>query len=133
KGQEPFSIQWKKDGHVLLNETNALLVVQNTQTNSEGAYTVLVTNLFGAVSSRTADLVLAAPPAITDISPHQAALPGLTLTLSVAATGFQPLSFQWRKAGVSLNGKTNANLRLPSIEAADAGAYQVTISNRFGL
>jgi hypothetical protein len=46
-----------------------------------------------------------------------------------AASGLGPLRYQWQRGGIDLPGQTNASLSLPSVQPADAGAYQVVVSN----
>lgn len=57
---------------------------------------------------------------------------GNTVTLSVAATGTPPFTYQWRKAGSDLAGKTSAELVFSSITVDDAGTYDVVVSNAYG-
>jgi regulation of enolase protein 1 (concanavalin A-like superfamily) len=77
-------------------------------------------------------------PYITAHPQDQAIVEGANVTLSVAATGTAPLTFQWRKAGVALvNGgrisnATAANLTISGVLAVDAGVYDCVISNDAG-
>jgi hypothetical protein len=57
---------------------------------------------------------------------------GNTVTLTVAASGTPPLSYQWRKAGENLAGKTAANLVFSSLTQADSGTYDVVVTNPYG-
>ncbi len=50
-GDPPLSFQWRLDGSDLLNETNNSLVIYPAQPADEGDYSVVVTNLFGAITS----------------------------------------------------------------------------------
>ncbi|HUG13000.1 MAG TPA: immunoglobulin domain-containing protein, partial [Opitutaceae bacterium] len=54
------------------------------------------------------------------------------VTFAVAATGAGPLAFQWRKGGVAIPGATTATLAIASVQSADAGNYDVVVSNAFG-
>ena len=51
---------------------------------------------------------------------------------SVAASGPGPLSYQWRKGGTELTGRTNATLALLNLTTNMAGLYSVVISNPGG-
>jgi len=62
----------------------------------------------------------------------QAACEGQSVTLSVAATGNAPLTYQWRKDLINIPGATSATLSFPSIELPDAGSYTCVISNLCG-
>ncbi|MCC6232774.1 MAG: immunoglobulin domain-containing protein [Verrucomicrobiales bacterium] len=74
-----------------------------------------------------APVIVTAPQA-----PDRNLFEGNAVLLSVAATGTPPLSYQWRKGGAALDGKTEATLSLTSITLADAGSYDVVVSNAFG-
>lgn len=71
-------------------------------------------------------------PAITTQPTDQTVNVGESLTLSVTATGDPPLAYQWRKAGVDLPGATNSSYTVFSVSVADAGSYDVVVSNNAG-
>ena len=52
---------------------------------------------------------------------------GGTLSLSVAATGTPPLSYQWRKDGVPVPGQIQSTLTMANLSELDAGAYDVIV------
>jgi len=54
-----LSYQWRREGMDVAGATNANLTVTNVQFTNAGAYTVLVTNLADAVTSRVAQLSVA--------------------------------------------------------------------------
>jgi hypothetical protein len=74
------------------------------------------------------------PPWITrqPTAPARDIYAGNTVTLSVAAAGNPPLSYQWRKGTTILDGKTGTNLVFASITEADSGSYNVVVSNPYG-
>src|SRR5262249_52286802 len=57
---------------------------------------------------------------------------GATVAFSVLAGGGQ-LSFQWRFNGTNLTGSTNSVLLLTNVQSADAGQYDIIITNGFGM
>ncbi len=63
---------------------------------------------------------------------NQSVIAGDAVTLMVASFGAGPLSYQWEKDGVPIAGATSDSLVIPSALFADAGVYQVTVSNAFG-
>jgi alpha-tubulin suppressor-like RCC1 family protein len=73
-------------------------------------------------------LVITSPPQT------QTAEAGSTISLHVAADGFQPLTCQWFFNGInSLSvATTNALLRLTNVQPAQAGLYTVVSANAFG-
>ena len=54
---------------------------------------------------------------------------GASFEFSVGATGSNPLSYQWSKDGADLAGETASTLALTDLTLADAGLYQVRVSN----
>ena len=60
-GTPVLSYQWKFDGANLTGATNALLTLNNAQPANSGAYVVVITNAFGAVTSSVANLLVASP------------------------------------------------------------------------
>ena len=74
------------------------------------------------------------------IAPHVATQPvsktvecGQSVTLSVTATGDEPLSYQWRTNGVDIAGATGTSLTLSSLTLAQSGNYTVVVSNAGGV
>jgi len=57
---------------------------------------------------------------------------GNTATITVAATGTAPLSYQWQFNGVNIAGATSATFTLTNASASNAGSYTVVISNSDG-
>jgi hypothetical protein len=73
------------------------------------------------------------PPIITTQVTNQVVIAGQTATFTVAATGTAPLSYQWRKSGVSIAGATASSYTTPATTAADNGAtFSVVVSNTAG-
>jgi len=73
------------------------------------------------------------PPVILSQSGSVAVLDGGYTTLTAAATGTQPLKYQWYfNTTTALSGKTNTSLVLTNIQLSDGGEYSLTASNAFG-
>ncbi|MBE0545708.1 MAG: immunoglobulin domain-containing protein [Verrucomicrobia bacterium] len=58
--------------------------------------------------------------------------PGVSQTFTVTAAGLPVLEYQWRLNGNEINGATEASYIIPSVSAADAGSYDVIVSNSSG-
>lgn len=75
------------------------------------------------------------PVAITTQPAAQTVIETSPVSFTVAATGSEPILFQWKKDGVDLandsriSGATTATLSINSTTAADAGSYTVVVSN----
>jgi Immunoglobulin I-set domain. len=72
------------------------------------------------------------PPVITAQPTNQSVLAGANVTFSVAASGSPPLVYQWLFNGATLSGATLSQLNFPTANAANAGSYQVVITNFSG-
>lgn len=57
---------------------------------------------------------------------------GASVTLTVAATGTVPLSYQWLFNGQTINGATNSTYVLNQIQLSQAGKYTVVVRNKAG-
>ncbi|MBN9690772.1 MAG: immunoglobulin domain-containing protein [Verrucomicrobia bacterium] len=75
---------------------------------------------------------LATPPSIQEQPQGVTVALGAKVTLSVSAIGTQPLSFQWEKNSVPLEGKTAATLVIEKANGFDAGKYRVVVTNSAG-
>ncbi len=72
------------------------------------------------------------PPKITLHPQDQTVLEGSTVTFSVVATGTGPLSYQWRFNEANVPGAASASFVINSVRTADAGSYDVVVSNAAG-
>jgi poly(3-hydroxybutyrate) depolymerase len=63
-GLEPFAYQWRLDGRELPGQTSQRLTFTAAQPEDEGDYTVVVTNLHGAVTSEPARLWVVPPASV---------------------------------------------------------------------
>ncbi len=64
--------------------------------------------------------------------PSRTLYAGYSVTLTGAASGTPPLTYQWRKDGQNLSGKTSPTLLLTGVTAADAGSYELVVSSTYG-
>jgi len=121
-------------------ETTDLLLGANA-----AAYSGIVATLTGAITSITPENYkpYIGPPLITNSVPQ-----GGTITLYAPFTSYKAPTVQWRKNGVSVSGGTftqvtdtlgalvtgtyTTTLTLANVTSADAGAYDVVISNTGG-
>jgi hypothetical protein len=71
-------------------------------------------------------------PAITMQPVSQTVTAGQSATFTVVDSGNPVPTYQWRKAGVNINGATSANYTIGSVTFPDSGAYDVVIANSQG-
>ena len=147
-GAAPLSYQWLFNGTNLLADSgqfsganSPVLTISGVQPANAGGYAVVVTNSAGAVTSAVATLTVApspVAPSITTQPAGQSVTAGANVVFNVAANGTAPLAYQWQKNGTGLNnggnisGASTSALALASVQASDAGNYQVVVSNGGG-
>jgi len=136
-GTAPLNYQWRKNGGALAGKTNTTLSLTGVTTNDAGNYDVVVSNVAGSVTSTPpAELTVSTPtnvpPFVVSLPQSASALVGANVSFAVVAGGTQPLSYQWRRNGLSLSGKVAASIQLSGVTTNDAGSYDVVISNAVG-
>jgi Chitobiase/beta-hexosaminidase C-terminal domain/Immunoglobulin domain len=72
------------------------------------------------------------PPSIVSQPTNQVVLAGSNVLFAAAATGTQPLSYQWALNETNLPGETNYTLSLPNVSGLNAGFYTVVVTNVTG-
>jgi endonuclease/exonuclease/phosphatase family metal-dependent hydrolase len=132
-GSGTLACQWLFNGTNISGATANSLVLANAQLTNNGNYSVIVTNLFGSVTSSNAVLLLTnAPPAITKQPSGQAVIVGQSASFGVTATGTSPLNFQWLFNGTNILGATTNPFTLSNAQLTNAGNYSVVITNFTG-
>ena len=132
-GQGPFSYQWQFGTTNLANATNGTLTLTDLQVSQSGAYTVVVSNSFGVVTSGSAELTVIPWPIIQPSS--QTNLIGTTASFSANYDGGTPLSYQWYFDGTNLSdggqfsGTATSFLSISNVQNYNIGSYQVVIDD----
>jgi len=133
-GTGAISYQWYKDGSAIFGETGNKIDLTNLSPAAAGAYTVIATSTCGSATSNAANLTVtvAAPTITANPTAVLRQCAGSSATLSVTATGYGTLNYQWKKNNVNISGANNSSLSLSNISSADAGNYTVVVSNLGG-
>ena len=131
-GTAPLVYQWFKDGGSLLDLTNSAFTVTSAQQSNSGGYSAVVTNILGSITSLVAQVNVGFAPAILVQPQPLTNSPGTSNAFNVAASGSEPLLYQWFKDGIALTDATNVLLALPNVQSNQVGYYSVTITNLYG-
>lgn len=120
QGTEPLSYQWAFNGTNILDATNQDLTLTNVQTSNFGSYTVIITNVFGSVTS--------SPPAL--------------LGLAHVPVANADTIYRFIEGGVRVNARVllandkdvdgNA-LTVISVSPMSSGGGSVGLTNTYGL
>ena len=132
-GSLPLAYQWQKNGTNLPAQISSALIFQKVTLNDAGTYRVIVTNNFGMAVSQDAVLTvtsLTLAPQIVFQPQEVNAKPGTEVTLSVVASGTEPLQYQWENMAGIVVGATNATLKVIVLESVVE--YRVQVKNNGG-
>jgi hypothetical protein len=123
---------WRKDGTALPSATASTLALDDILVSQEGNYDVIVSNASGSVTSAVARVSVRHAPIIVGQPQNTTVCQGTTATFAVTATGTPAVAYQWRFGGTDLLNQTNATLMIANAQAANAGSYDVVITNELG-
>jgi parallel beta-helix repeat protein len=132
-GTPPLNFQWSFNSAVIANTANGTLIVSNAQSVNEGIYSVVVSDNLGTASSSSMFLrVIPAAATIVSDPASFSIFAGNQAIFNPTVIGSAPLYFQWYKDGAMLAGDNSPQLVIPNAQAADAGQYQILVSNILG-
>jgi hypothetical protein len=124
--------QWRKNGVNIGGATSSSYTINPVGTGDAAAYSCVVTNSCGSVTSEAAILTVNVAPSISVHPSPQAACPGGSATFNVTASGTPAPTYQWRKGGVDIGGATGSSYTINPVAPGDAGSYDVIVTNSCG-
>jgi len=130
-GSEPLMYQWRINGVNQVGETNRTYTITNPTKDLTGINCV-VSNLVGSVTSNYVDLTVGIKPTIVTQPVSKSSKIGSSVTFDILADGTSPLSYQWRKDGIVINGATSNFYTINSVQNIDFGDYYCIVSNAHG-
>ncbi len=133
------------NGGIITGATSNVLSFASVTTNWALSYQVIVSNSYGSVTSTpAATLTVVSIPVITTQPVSQTVLPGQTVSLSAAAIGPAPLSYQWQAQplgggtftnlvnGGSISGAASNVLTFANVTTNWNLSYQLIVANSYG-
>lgn len=132
------SYQWRKNSSNIPGATASVYTIASTSNSDTGIYDCVVTNSCSSATSNPASLDVGVGPAVTTQPIGGSFSLGVPISLTVAANGSAPLSYQWRKGGspltdtVSLTGSLTGSLSISAAAPSDAGSYDCVVTNSCG-
>jgi hypothetical protein len=123
---------WWHDTQPIPDATNAVFLITNALPADRGEYHVVITNDYGAVTSRVVSLTFDTNALVIVSQPtNVVTATGQVATFAVVVSGVAPFGYQWSFGGAPLLAETNSLLVLTNVAEANAGDYQVVITNAY--
>ena len=130
-GSVALAYQWLRNGAGLAGATASQLTLAPANTNSSGNYSVVVTNVYGSVTSSVASLTVVQPPVITTPLAGQTIQCSSNATFAVTVIATPPPVYQWTLDGAVLAGATGNTLTLTNVHLP-SHTVSVMVANLYG-
>ncbi len=130
-----LSYQWQRDGQNIAGATGASYTTPVLHmADNGGKYQVVVSGPNASVTSSAVTLTVT-PIALSLTAQPQAqtAKDGDVVSFDVAATGSEPIQYQWQRNGVVIAGADKSTYTTPALVLADSAAvFKVVVTNPAG-
>jgi len=137
-GAAPLYFQWRLNGTNIPGSTSTNYSIASASKTNAGAYTVVVTNSYGAVTSAPAFLTVA-PLLFTHQPAALAVAIGGTASFNVGVEGVGKIGYKWFKAGAGaltngtrISGAATNAVKIKNLTASDEAGYYVVATNAYG-
>jgi hypothetical protein len=126
-GMQPINYQWYfNNAATAPSSTNSAFTLANISTNQTGAYSVLLTNVYGSVTSAVANLVVVPPPSIVLLtSTNGFSLTAMTaqeITYSIQQTTNLAPPVIWQRVATNTTG-TNGLIQFAATNTAGPSVF----------
>ena len=127
----PPTFQWRFNGTNLPGATGATLSLTNVQASQAGAYSVVISNRAGVVTSGSATITVLFPPRFRFPPANQFALVGDTVVFTAEVDGTGPIGYRWRRNGIIYSQfSAIPSLVLTNVQLADSGyRFECVVTN----
>lgn len=133
-GDNPLTYQWRKNGVDIPGANGSSYTINNLGVGDAANYTVYVQDVNGDSAISAAAALTVNKPVIIVTHPQAAVslVTGGSFTLNVVATGDDPLTYQWYRNGVALQGATGSSYAITNAGSGAAGSYTVRVTDANG-
>lgn len=131
-GIGPLTYQWRKSGMTIHGATGSSLTISNVSAGDADDYDCVVTSNGGSTPSNTATLTVLSSLVIVDQPVSQTACLGGSASFSVSAAGDPPITHQWRKGGMPINGANGPTLTINPVTSGDFDVYDCVVTGSCG-
>ncbi len=131
-GTGPLTLQWLKNGSAIPGQTTSSLTISQVKPADAASYSLRMSNELGTSVSKSMLLNVLVAPGILRQPALQEALEGKPFTLSVAASGSAPLTYQWYFNGSRIEKATAASYKVAAARPDHSGNYHVVVTNPVG-
>jgi alpha-tubulin suppressor-like RCC1 family protein len=133
-GTPPLRYRWHFNNTPLPGQTHSWLALPNANPAQSGNYFLVVSNDFGATTSRVAAVTVQSIQFISQPT-NVTVMMNKDVTLTATVAGTAPLAYRWLKDGqplsdtARLSGSDTPTLTNQWVLGADSGNYQLAVSN----
>jgi hypothetical protein len=124
--------QWYQDGYLLSGATTDSLTIEAVTVDDEGSYTCLVSEDCIDSESNPAILTLAEGPQQLTAPGSLTKCEGESAAFITEFDGDEPMSFQWEKDEIPIDGATDETLIVATVTLDAAGVYRCRATNLCG-
>jgi alpha-tubulin suppressor-like RCC1 family protein len=124
----PFYYQWQRNGANIIGATNDFLLLANADPSQDGTYSVIVSNIFGTVTSSNATVTVCAAAAWGDNSAGQTSVPLELTNATMISAGYYHALFLKPDGSVGAwgddaDGDAEVPTNLTNVVDISAGGY----------
>jgi GH25 family lysozyme M1 (1,4-beta-N-acetylmuramidase)/uncharacterized protein YpmS len=130
-GTATLTYQWQLGGSNIAGATASAYSIASAQPSQAGNYLVVITNIFGSVTSAVKTLTVVSPPVIAVQPQSKSVFLSSNATFTVTATGTS-LTYKWLFNASAISGATASSYTVSNAQTNNAGSYSVVITNIAG-
>ncbi len=128
----PFGCKWYFNGSAIPGTNSYSYDIHSAGPGDAGEYYAIVAHETGSKTSRVAKLTVVTTPIIRAQPQDQTVVQGKTAVFEIAATGVEPLSYQWSFNSTIVPDGTGSRLTVDNAQFSDIGAYTAILTNTSG-